>query len=190
MNALKFNPTTVSVDLGGTPISIETGRIAKQAAWLRHRPPGRHHGPRGRVLRRPPGRHRLLPPDRGLPRARVRRRQDPRRLVQARGPAHHQGNPHHPPHRPPPAAPLRRGLQRRHHDHRPGASATTASTTRHPRHGGRLRGPHHQRDPLREPRGRRPRGPRQRPARGEPHRRAAHRQRHRPAGGRHRRTPW
>ncbi|HEY3401200.1 MAG TPA: polyribonucleotide nucleotidyltransferase, partial [Geothrix sp.] len=31
MNALKFNPTTVSVDLGGTPISIETGRIAKQA---------------------------------------------------------------------------------------------------------------------------------------------------------------
>ncbi len=32
MNALKFNPTTVSIDLGGTPISIETGRIAKQAA--------------------------------------------------------------------------------------------------------------------------------------------------------------
>jgi polyribonucleotide nucleotidyltransferase len=32
MNALKFNPTTVTADLGGTPISIETGRIAKQAA--------------------------------------------------------------------------------------------------------------------------------------------------------------
>jgi len=32
MNALKFNPTTVSIDLDGTPISIETGRIAKQAA--------------------------------------------------------------------------------------------------------------------------------------------------------------
>ncbi|MFN8011809.1 MAG: polyribonucleotide nucleotidyltransferase [Holophagaceae bacterium] len=32
MNTLSFNPTTVSVDLGGTPISIETGRIAKQAA--------------------------------------------------------------------------------------------------------------------------------------------------------------
>ena len=31
MNALKFNPTTVSVDLGGTPISLETGSIAKQA---------------------------------------------------------------------------------------------------------------------------------------------------------------
>ena len=31
MNALKFHPTTVSVDLGGTPISLETGRIAKQA---------------------------------------------------------------------------------------------------------------------------------------------------------------
>ena len=32
MNTLKFNPTTVTIDLGGTPISIETGRIAKQAA--------------------------------------------------------------------------------------------------------------------------------------------------------------
>ncbi len=32
MNQLTFNPTTVSVDLGGTPISLETGRIAKQAA--------------------------------------------------------------------------------------------------------------------------------------------------------------
>ncbi len=31
MNTLHFTPTTVSVDLGGTPISIETGRIAKQA---------------------------------------------------------------------------------------------------------------------------------------------------------------
>jgi len=31
MNTLSFSPTTVSVDLGGTPISIETGRIAKQA---------------------------------------------------------------------------------------------------------------------------------------------------------------
>ena len=32
MNTLNFTPTTVSVDLGGTPISLETGRIAKQAA--------------------------------------------------------------------------------------------------------------------------------------------------------------
>ena len=31
MNTLNFNPTTVSIDLGGTPISLETGRIAKQA---------------------------------------------------------------------------------------------------------------------------------------------------------------
>ncbi|MBI4913960.1 MAG: polyribonucleotide nucleotidyltransferase [Acidobacteria bacterium] len=32
MSKLSFNPTRVSLDLGGTPISIETGRIAKQAA--------------------------------------------------------------------------------------------------------------------------------------------------------------
>jgi len=31
MNALSFTPTTVSLDLGGAPISLETGRIAKQA---------------------------------------------------------------------------------------------------------------------------------------------------------------
>lgn len=32
MNTLKFNPTTVTLDLDGTPISLETGRIAKQAS--------------------------------------------------------------------------------------------------------------------------------------------------------------
>ncbi|HNX29976.1 MAG TPA: polyribonucleotide nucleotidyltransferase [Holophaga sp.] len=32
MNTLKFNPTSVTLDLEGTPISIETGRVAKQAA--------------------------------------------------------------------------------------------------------------------------------------------------------------
>ncbi len=32
MNELQFSPTTVSLELGGTPIMIETGRVAKQAA--------------------------------------------------------------------------------------------------------------------------------------------------------------
>jgi polyribonucleotide nucleotidyltransferase len=32
MNQLTFNPQRVSLDLGGTPITLETGRIAKQAA--------------------------------------------------------------------------------------------------------------------------------------------------------------
>ncbi|MDR0498676.1 MAG: polyribonucleotide nucleotidyltransferase [Holophagales bacterium] len=32
MNSLNFNPTTVSMGIGDKPISIETGRIAKQAA--------------------------------------------------------------------------------------------------------------------------------------------------------------
>jgi len=32
MNSLKFDPTTVSANIGGSPISIETGRMAKQAA--------------------------------------------------------------------------------------------------------------------------------------------------------------
>jgi polyribonucleotide nucleotidyltransferase len=32
MNTLKFNPTSVTLDLDGTPITLETGRIAKQAS--------------------------------------------------------------------------------------------------------------------------------------------------------------
>lgn len=32
MNTLKFNPTTISIDVGSNPISLETGRIAKQAS--------------------------------------------------------------------------------------------------------------------------------------------------------------
>ena len=32
MNLLELNPTTVTIDIGGPPITIETGRIAKQAA--------------------------------------------------------------------------------------------------------------------------------------------------------------
>lgn len=32
MNTLKFNPTTVTLDLDGTPLTLETGRIAKQAS--------------------------------------------------------------------------------------------------------------------------------------------------------------
>jgi polyribonucleotide nucleotidyltransferase len=32
MNNLKFNPTSVTLDLEGTPITLETGRMAKQAA--------------------------------------------------------------------------------------------------------------------------------------------------------------
>ena len=32
MNTLKFNPTTVTLDMDGTPLTLETGRIAKQAS--------------------------------------------------------------------------------------------------------------------------------------------------------------
>ncbi len=32
MNTLKFNPTTVTLDMEGTPLTLETGRIAKQAS--------------------------------------------------------------------------------------------------------------------------------------------------------------
>ena len=32
MNTLKFNPTSVTLDLEGTPITLETGHIAKQAS--------------------------------------------------------------------------------------------------------------------------------------------------------------
>ena len=104
----------VEMALGRHTLSIETGRMAKQAD--------------GAVLvrlgdtvvlatacaqREPRRRDRLPAPDGRLPREQLRGRQDPRRLLQARGPAEREGDPHLPHDRPPAAAALPRGLRLR-----------------------------------------------------------------------------
>ena len=75
------------------------------------------------------GGRRLLPADRRLPREHLRRRQDPRRLLQARGPAHREGDPDLAPDRPPAAAAVPQGLRLRDADHRPASSRPTSRTT-------------------------------------------------------------
>ena len=110
--ALRFN-VTVERTIGGKTLSIETGRLAKQAS--------------GAVVVRvgdtmtlvatvaAPGREGLdfFPLHGRLPREGLRRGQVPRRLHQARGAADDQGNPHLAAHRPADPAALPRVLPRR-----------------------------------------------------------------------------
>ena len=107
-----------SVIINGKPLTFETGRLAKQA-----------HGAvlitygesvvlvTAVVGRRAPG-PRLLPAHLRVRREDVRRRQDPGRLLQARGAAARRGDPHLPHHGPPAAPALPRGVQERHAGHR------------------------------------------------------------------------
>ena len=101
----------VSVEIGGTEITFETGKLAKQASGsvvvtagdtmvLCHR----HGGQRAR--------RRLPPADRRRRGAHVRRGQDPRQLLQARGPRRREGHPHRAHDRPPDPPALPEGLER------------------------------------------------------------------------------
>ena len=80
----------VAVEIGGTEISFETGKMAKQASGAVVVERGRHHGPRHRHGRQP-ARRRLPPADGGRRGAHVRRGQDPRLVLQARGPCRREG---------------------------------------------------------------------------------------------------
>ena len=100
------------------------GRPPARSGNRQDRPPGRRR--RSRDLRRDrrtrhrrfdegaEARPRLLPADRQLPGKDLCRRQDPRRLFQARRPSEREGNAGFPPHRPPDPPALRRWLQERH----------------------------------------------------------------------------
>jgi polyribonucleotide nucleotidyltransferase len=110
-----------SVMVGGRALTLETGRLAKQA--------------HGSILvtygdtmvlvtvvshRRAP-RPRLLPAHLRVRREDLRGRQDPRGLLQARGPPARRGDPHLPHHGPPAAPALPGRLPQGHADHRDGA---------------------------------------------------------------------
>ena len=81
-------PVSVTVSVGGKEITFETGKLAKQAdgavvvrsgdTMVLATAQGRHGGPR---------RRRFLPAHDRRRGADVRRREDPRRLLQARGTA-------------------------------------------------------------------------------------------------------
>ena len=105
--------------IGHGVLSIETGKLAKQANGSVLVRFGDTRGARDRVLRgrRAPG-HRLPPAHGRLPRIHVRLRADPRRVLQARGQADREGSADEPRDRPaaPPALPRR--LAPRNADHR------------------------------------------------------------------------
>ena len=101
--------TTVSVEIAGSEISFETGKMARQASRRRRRPPGRHDGPQHRDRRQPP--RRRLPPADGRRRgAHVRRGQDPRLVLQARGSRRREGHADRAHDRPPDPPALPEGL--------------------------------------------------------------------------------
>ena len=84
----------------------------------RARDAGRNQGPVHRRLREDAeGRSRLLPAVGPLPGKELRRRQDPRRLLQARGASVGEGDPHLAPDRPADPAAVRQGLPQRDADH-------------------------------------------------------------------------
>ena len=130
-------PVSVSVEIGGKEITFETGKLAKQADGAVARPLRRHRrardgaGPDGGARRRG-----LLPAHRRRRGAHVRRREDPRRVLQARRTADRAGDPHRPHDRPPGAAALAEGLPQRGAVRRHGLLG---------RHGDRARRPLHQR---------------------------------------------
>ena len=103
----------VERQIGGRTLTIETGTYAKLADGVGDRAVRRHGRLRRRRPRQPARGDRLLPAPGRLPRAPRRRRQVPRRVHEARGPAHHQGNPHRPPDRPPAAPAVPQGVHGR-----------------------------------------------------------------------------
>ena len=97
-----FNHHKVEIDWGGRPLTLETGKIARQAD-------GAVLATYGETVvlatvvsaKAAEAGHRLLPADRQLPGKDLRRRQDPGRLLQARRPSDREGDAGLPPDRPP-----------------------------------------------------------------------------------------
>ena len=151
----------VSSPVTGTDktLTFEAGHLAQLADGAVAGAPRRHHPAGHRDRRRSRARgHRLLPAHRGHRGARLRRGQDPRRVLPSRGQALGPGRADLPTHRPP-AAPVvpqglpQRGPGRRHHlQRRPGEPA------RRPGHQRRLGRADDLGHPLRRPHRRRAHG--------------------------------
>ena len=132
-------------------------------------------------------RDRLLPPHRQLPGEDLRRRQDSRRLFQARRPADREGDADLAPDRPSDPSAVRRRLQARDAGGRHRAVPRHGERPRHRRHGRGLRRADALGPALPRPDRGRPRRPRQRRVRAQPDGRRDGRERARPRRRRHRR---
>ena len=127
--------STVNVEVGGKEITLRDGQARQAGRRRRPRPLGRHDGagdgpgPDGGARGRG-----LLPAHRRRRGADVRRRQDPGRLLQARGAPDRARDPDRAPDRPSDPAALAEGLQKRGagHLHRP--LGRHGHAARHPLH--------------------------------------------------------
>ena len=158
-------PVSVTVEVGGKEITFETGKLAKQADGAVARPQRRHRrsrhgaGPDGGARRRG-----LLPAHGRRRGAHVRRREDPRRLLQARGPPHGARDPDRAHDRPPGPAALAEGLPQRDAVRRHGPLGRHGHRARHPLHQRRLGGADRVAAAVPRPDRRRADGPRRRRA--------------------------
>ena len=136
-----FDIHRVEIEWGGRKLTLETGRMARQADAAVFAQYGETSVLATVVAAKSAeARHRFLPAHRELPGEDLRRRQDPRRLFQARRPSHREGDADLAPDRPADPAAVRRGLQERDAGRRHRALARHGERPRHRRHGRRLRG--------------------------------------------------
>ena len=184
MSTITSEITSITAAIGRDEITFETGKLAKQADGAVVVTQRGHDGPRdGPGPPRGAGGRGLLPAHRRRRGAHVRGRQDPRRLLQARGAPHREGDPHRPHDRPPDPAALAEGLPERGAGHLHHALGRPDHPARHPGHQRRLRraddlaaallragGRRPHRDPRRRD-GRQPVAPRHRRVRARPDRR-------------------
>ena len=135
MSVATGNRPTVSVTVGDQEITFETRQAGEAGRRRSRRPlrrddgardgPGPDGGARGRGL---------LPADRRRRGEDVRRREDPGRLLQARGPRHGARDPDRPHDRPPDPAALAEGLPQRGAGHLHDALGRPRHRARHPVH--------------------------------------------------------
>ena len=143
MSTMVSPQAAVTVTVGRDEISFETGKLAKQADGAVLVRSGRHDGPRHGAGPAGAARGRRLLPAHGRRRgADVRRREDPGRLLQARGTPDREGDPDRAHDRPPDPAALAEGLPKRGAGHLHDPLGRPRHGARHPLHQRRLRGAH------------------------------------------------
>jgi small subunit ribosomal protein S15 len=148
----KLGTHEASATIGDAEIRFETGKTAGQAGGAVVATSARPSCTPPPPLEPAEGAPRLLPAHRRLRGEDVRRGQDPRRLLQARGPPERGRDPHLPPRRPPDAPDVRRRAAQRDPDPHHRAVGRPGAHPRRPRDQRRVDGDDAGRHPVRRPR--------------------------------------
>ena len=169
MSTMVSGKSTVNVTVGRRRHELRDREARQAGRRSGSRSLRRHDGPRDRPGADGGARRRgLLPAHGGRRGTDVRGREDPRRLLQARGAPDREGDPHRAHDRPPDPAALAEGLHERGAGHLHDAVGRPHHPARHPRDQRGLRGPHDLAAPVQGAGGRRADRPDRRPARHQP----------------------